>query len=567
MTAVLVSWIYMEIICMLAGAGVFGVIQKVLPVAKAKSSGETQFSPAYCLAAGTIIITVYTEIYSIFGKIGILAHMLFLAAVLTAGVLCRKSILEIWKRYKRIVCSWEGFFYICFILLIAFFTSRGTFHTDTNIYHAQAIHFYEEYGLIKGMGNLQLHYAYNSAYLAFASFFSFHWLIGQSLHTATGFIEVMMCIYAFHGLKDFKDHEKHAADMMRIGIIFYALVMLTGSMSPATDYATVLFTLFVLTAWCENMERERSILAYGLLSVAAVFVVTLKFSACLLALLAVYPAVYLVKEKRWKEIGVYLGCGLIIILPFLIRNFLISGWLLYPFKGIDIFQVEWKIPEEYLTVDADQIKVWGRCLYDVSKVNLPVSKWLPVWWEGQERYEQMLIGSVVIGLLLIAVQFIAGRIRHKKIQWDYLTLVLVVLGCLTVWFLMAPFIRYGIAFLFAVPMLAAGRYLSEKKSGFYSILTGSLVFCIVVSMSPYWDNYITDAGVFIKQNLTQPYYICQKDYDQTETESCEINGNIFYYPKQGEINSYHAFPGTCYAFMIERSTLMGDDIKDGFKPK
>lgn len=545
---------------MLAGIGLWTVVRKV-PALK------IQRSLMACLVAGIIIITVYTEIYSIFGKIGMWAHILMLLLVLGTGVVCRKIILEMWNHYKGILCSWEGFFYLCFILVIAFFTSRGSFHADTNIYHAQAIHFYEEYGLVKGMGNLQLHYAYNSAYLAFASFFSFHWLFGQSFHTTTGFVEVIMCIYAFHGLRDFKKHEKHCADMMKAGIIFYALVMLTGSISPATDYVTMYFTLFVLAAWCENMETERSNSVYAWLSVAAVFVVTLKFSACLLALLAVYPAVCLVGEKRWKELGYYLGVGIFIVIPFLVRNFLISGWLLYPFNGIDIFQVEWKIPEEYLLVDANQIKVWGKCLYDVAKADWPVAKWLPVWWEGQQRYEQMLIGSVIIGMVLMGVQFIVRRIRHKKIRWDYLTLVLVVLGCLIVWFFMAPFIRYGIAFLLTIPMLAAGEYLSEKKSGFYSILTGGLFFCIVISVSPYWDNYITDAGVFIKQNLMQPYYICQKDYDRVETESYEINGNIFYYPKQDEINSYHAFPGTCYEFMIERSTLMGDNIKDGFKPR
>ena len=142
-----------------------------------------------------------------------------------------------------------------------------------------------------------------------------------------------------------------------------------------------------------------------------------------------------------------------------------------------------------------------------------------------------------------------------------------VFACLLVWFLMAPFIRYGLAFLFAVPMLAVGEYLSEKKRGFYSILTGGLVFLIVVSISPYWDNYITDAGVFLKQNVTQPYYFSQKDYDDTEMESYEMNGNAVYYPKEGEINSYHVYPGTCYRIMAERTTLMGDNIKDGFKAK
>lgn len=552
MIAVILSWIYIAFICVLIGIGIL----------RKKSLGVI-----YYLAAGIIGITVYVEIFSIFGKIGALAHTIMLAAALIAGVLERKTIAGLWSRYKNSLFSWEGFFYLCFIILIAFFTSRGIFHTDTNIYHAQAIRLYEEYGLIKGMGNLQLHFAYNSSYLAFASVFSMKWLLGQSLHVTTGLIEIIMSIYAFHGLKNFKQHQSHLADMMRVGILFYTLVILTGSMSPATDYTTMYFVLFVITAWCENIEGIRDLEKYCLLAVVTVFVATLKFSACVLVLIAVYPAVYLIKEKRGKEILLYAGCGLLIMLPFLIRNFLISGWLLYPFNGIDIFNVEWKIPEEYLLVDANQIKVWGRCLYDVDKIDWPISKWLPIWWEGQQRYEQMLIGCVAIGSILLFIQFVVKLFKRIKIRWDFFTLVMTVFGCLLVWFLMAPFIRYGLAFLFAVPMLAVGEYLSEKKRGFYSILTGGLVFLIVVSISPYWDNYITDAGVFLKQNVTQPYYFSQKDYDDTEMEGYEMNGNTVYYPKEGEINSYHVYPGTCYKIMAERTTLMGDNIKDGFKAK
>lgn len=552
MIAVICSWMYIMLVCFLVGLGILR---------------GRKFNLIHYLVAGFIGITVFVEIFSIFGKIGALAHMIMLLAALVSGIICRKEVVALWHSEKANFFSWEGFFYLCFIFLIAFFASRGTFHTDTNIYHAQAIRLYEEYGLIKGMGNLQLHFAYNSAYLAFAAIFSLNWLFGQSLHTTTGFIEIIMCLYAFHGLKDFKLHKSHIADLMRVGILLFTLVILNGSMSPATDYVTMYFALFVITAWCENMETSRNVKLYSFLAIVSVFVVTLKFSASFLVFITIYPAVCLIKEKRWKRIGVYLCCGLLIVIPFFVRNFLISGWLLYPFNGIDIFNVEWKIPEEYLLVDANQIKVWGKCLYDIEKIDWPISKWLPVWWEGQQRYEQMLLGSVVIGSLLLVIQFMVKLCKRVKIRWDFLVLVVTIYGCLGVWFFLAPFIRYGLAFLLAIPMLAVGEYLSEKKKGFYSILTGGMVFCIVVSVSPYWDRYITDAGVFIKQNITQPYYILQKDYDEEEMKSYEINGNIVYYPESGEFNSYHVYPGTCYKIMLDRSTLIGDEIKDGFKAK
>lgn len=472
------------------------------------------------------------------------------------------------RHMRRLFVLRGGVFLGCFILLIAFFTSRGEFHTDTNIYHAAAIRLYEEYGVLKGAGNLQLHYAYNSAYLAFASIFSLRWLFGQSIHTTTGFLEVIMCLYAFYGLKEFKRHKRHMTDMMKVGILFYTLVNMTRSMSPATDYAVMYFVLFIITAWCEQFEfggGGANDVTYILLSLAAVFTVTLKFSACLLVLIAVCPAFFLLKDRKWKTIAVCTACGILIMLPFFIRNYYISGWLLYPFDGIDIFHVEWKIPKEYLLVDADQIKVWGRCLYDVSKIDLPVSEWIVPWWEHQFRYEQMFLGAAAISAVLQITVFIMRLMKKQKPCLPLVALHIAIWCNIAVWFFMAPFIRYGLAFLFAVIMIAVGDCLSMKRSGFGAVLTGGLLFCILVSVSPYWDQYITDAGVFIKQRLREPYYIFQQDYDRAETAVYEINGQAVYYPVNGEINDCHVYPGTCYRFMIERSTLISEEIEDGFR--
>ncbi|MCH5249161.1 MAG: hypothetical protein J1E98_04490 [Lachnospiraceae bacterium] len=563
MIAVLLSFIYITLFTTVIGVGVLGLVKDTK-----FTTEKLDFQPIHYMMVGIIAITVYVEFFSLFARIGAVAHIILLMIAVIIGYFRRNRLNSLYKEYRSIIFSWEGFFYVCFIILIAFFTSRGEFHTDTNIYHAAAIRLYEEYGIIKGVGNLQLHYAYNSSYLAFASFFSLNWLFGRSLHTTTGWLEIIMCLYAFHGLKDFKHHNCHITDMMKVGILFYTLVNLIRSMSPATDYATMYFVFFIITAWCENYEWKRAgITMYSLLSVTAVFVATLKFSACLIVLIAIYPAFFLVKNKKWKDIASYLICGFAILLPFLIRNFFISGWLLYPFAGIDIFNVEWKIPKAHLLLDAAQIKTWGRCLYDVAKENIPVSDWLPIWWEHQERYEQMFLFAVVLGAIMQIIILLDGIFRRRRFRPELAVLFLAIWGNLVVWFFMAPFIRYGLAFLFAVIMIAAGDYLSEKRKGLYRIVTGSLFFCMFVSVSPYWDRYITDAGVFVKHNISQPYYILQKDYDIGNMESCEINGNTIYFSAGGEVNSYHTYPSTLYKGMLDEATLIGDSIKDGFKPK
>ncbi len=565
MAIVLLSWMYIFLVCLLIGLGIYKILKKII-------NGIPPFSIVGFIITGIIGITVYTEFFSIFYKIGMLAHLLMFSAALISGYFCRKEFMSSIQKLGSIGFSWEGFFYICLLVLIAFFTSRGTFHTDTNIYHAANIRLYEEYGLIRGMANLQLHYGYNSAYLAFASIFSMHWLLPFSLHTTTGFIEAVLCIYACHHLKTFKEHERHLMDAGCLGILIYAVVNLTGSISPATDYPTMFLSLYIITAWLSVIEQQdtmsvHAIHAFSLLSVATVFVATMKLSAGAFAIIVIYPAFCLIKEKRWKEIILYIIMGFSILLPYLIRNILISGWLIYPFESIDLFRVPWKVPLEYLLMDSYQIKVWGRCLYDVAKIDMPIKEWLPIWWNEQERYAQYLIYANILGLFLSGLTTFSNLLKKIKTEGAFLCLYLGMIVSILVWFFLAPFIRYGLAFLLAVPLLGIAAWYDQKKKGFYSILTGTVAVCLFLCLSPYLDNYVTDDGVFLKRQIREPYYLLQKDYDTAKMQSVTINGNEIYYSVEGIVNDYHQYPGSCYEFMLERTTLIGDTIKEGFMPK
>ena len=523
------------------------------------------------LTAGTVILTVYAQYFSLFAKVGAICHIAALLASAAGYYINRKDVVpELFKRLRKDISAYEIVFYAGFIIFIAFFTSRGTFHTDTNIYHGAAIRMYEDYKVIKGLGNLQLHYAYNSASLSFAALFSMKWLLGRSYHVTTGFYEVLLALYSFYGLKRWKEHKYHVADMLRVGSLFYILVIITGSMSPATDYSTMLMTMLLIALWCDSAENGAKEDSFALLSVMAVYLASMKFSSCMLVIMAIYPAVILVKNKRFKAIAGYLLLGIAVILPFLIRNYILSGWLLYPFEGIDIFDPVWKIPKEYLFVDAAQIKVWGRCLYDVSLIDMPMAEWIPIWWSEQERYAQMLVYGTVAGGLLLFILIIERIIRRAKTPREAYPLGVLYLGILAnlaVWFVEAPFIRYGLAFILASIMISVGIFLSGKHRGLLYIAEGLSVFLIIAGLSPYFDNYFTDAGVFLKQNLKEPYYINQKDYDRTDIETLDLNGITVYAPLVDEINSYYDSPGSCYKFMVDRTEAIGDTIEEGFKAK
>lgn len=573
MVQLLILWGYIFAMNACIGTGVLKILEKCIYGWKNTSSSE-KFAVSWAELAGVIAITVYAEIVSLFGAVGQIAHLLLLGFAAFFTLWCRTTIRKIAGKILRILFSWDGVLYLCLILLTALFASRGLQHTDTGIYHAQMIHWYEDYGVVKGLGNLQQHFAYNSSSLAYAAVFSMKWLVGQSLHGTNGFLQAFLVVWAVRGLRGFWRRKNHLADGCRLAILVYALVVSERIMSPATDFLSMYLVLWVVCLWADLLTGDKNaesmqIHGYAFLSVAAVFVATCKLSAGCLVILAIYPFVKLLRRRQWKSIFIYIFCGVLVLVPWLIRNVLISGWLLYPFTALDLFHVDWKIPAEYVQHDSDQIKVWGRCLYDVARIDESPLSWFPVWWAEKRREEMMLLIGNVIALAGLALGGVhAVFVRREKLPWDKMMLYVAILCSITGWFLTAPFIRYGLAFLLLLPCMVIGEWIRPIRMGPVRILSGFGCVGVFLCLGMFWDYYVLFNLVWIKQNVGSRYYMVQQDYDLPEVYPYEIEGGLtVYIPKQGENISYYAFPGDAYQSMAERVKMRGENIRDGFMMK
>ena len=555
MFVVILSWIYIFIVTFAIGMAV-----------DKRLFGASETSITRSCVTGLVTLTVYAETFSIFYKTGLICHLIMLAAAIFCFVSLRSEIIS---KLQDFFSQKKYFILVLIVLIGAFCTSRGTFHTDTGIYHAQAIRLLEEYGVLKGLGNLQLHFAYNSAYLPLCALFTLGFMLSNPLHTMTGFFMVLFSAHAAYGLYDFKKHERHGGDLSRIAVLIYAMTNLPGLQSPATDYGTMFMVLFILSEWiCFAEERTDSsdeIETYGYLSVLSIFTVSMKLSAAFMVVLAILPFIMLVKKKMWKKLFSFLIIGFLSFLPYMIRNVILSGWLFYPVASIDLFNVVWKIPAEYMKVDSDQIKVWGRCLFDVTRVDEGVSSWLPLWWEAKQHYEEMLIYSqaVALGLLALVAFF---RIREKNFKPAVLVFYLTILVNIAVWFVTAPFIRYCLAFLLLLPLCAFGDALDLiiRKKNYLLIGLSAL---ILINFCSWIDSYFTYDLVFVKQNLTAGYYITPVPFDKGNMTAMDMNGETVYHADYDEINSYFVYPSTCYTEMADRTELIGSTIKEGFRPK
>lgn len=570
MVVVLLSYVYIFLMCLIAGVTIRKALSRFIPVPNEERIGITGI-----VTTGLVTLTVYAECFSIFYKVGAVCHALMLIILTIGAYKYRKEVSVLLTGVRKRFRSKEGVVCLIIVLISAFYASRGNFHRDTGIYHAQAIRIIEEYGIIKGLGNFQLHFAYNSSYLALCALFTLSFILPFALHTMTGFIMALFTCYAACGLMKWTSRVSHTADMARLAIIIYGITVLEYLQSPATDYGAMYMVLYIMCAWItqavEKKDDSEDIPVYGYLAVLSIFTVSMKLSAAALVVLAVLPFILLVKKKMAKETVSFILIGFLSFLPYLVRNVIISGWILYPAEAIDLFNVVWKVPAEYMKFDADQIKVWGRELQDTMSVEegitVGISDWLPIWWEKKRFYEKLLLVFQVAGAGAVLLNLFIRKVR-KKIRADVAMFYIAVFINIGMWFFTAPFIRYGLAFLMLLPICAA-MDLAENIFKGKAFLRFAMVAIAVVCFGNWTARYLkVDKERFV-EHAKDGYYLTPIPFPDSETDEVNMNGVIVYNTvhEDDEINSYYNCPSSCYSDMMNRSEPIGTTLKEGFKAK
>ncbi len=552
MLSVGLNWIYMILTTFCAGYGIAYLAEKKLHY---RIQGMDSI-----LMAGLVAVTVYAEIFSLFYKVGAAANGILLAVCGAVFLLLRRQICQRLGDWRREASAVKKVLLPVLFLLWAYFSSRGYMAYDSDLYHAQSIRWIEEYGVVPGLGNLHERFAYNSAAFAVNALYSMKWLLGRSLHTASGFFALLLSGTALDLGRTWREKKLRLADYAMIGAVYYLVTIWDEVTAPSSDYLIMCTLFFIVIKWLLCLERDGSAAAgeklvpYALLCVAGVYALTLKLTAGLILLLVIKPAVWLIRGKRWREILLYLGLGLLVCLPWMARTVVISGWLLYPFPALDLFPVDWKMPAGPIAVDAAQIKTWGRALYNVSLVDMPIQEWFPGWFSTTlSGMEKLLILGDAACILLFVGYAVFSLIKKRKENLDILLVLATVISSYAFWQYSAPILRYGYAYVLLVDLLMAGVILQKLRRQW-------LLYALVCLYGGY---KLVMMGDYIRGNYLIDAYIWQQDYGSYELVSYELGGITFYRPAMGDRAGYDCFPAAPTQPEIE---LRGEGLGLGVSP-
>ena len=540
--------------------------------------------------AGLAITTAYAGFFSIFYKVGIVANIVMILFCVLFVWLDKTHYKDILVEIKSGNLTKKIFgassiriikvvIFALFFIVALFFTTEGNFFSDSGYYHEQSIRWIEEFGTVKGSVHILKRLAYNSCYFCQCALYSMRDIFSQSLHCLSGFYGILVMGYALAGF-----NKSIRTNAIRLAPFAYFILLCSEITSPASDYPLVFSVFYVVIRWFElRDDNEEHYSPYALLSLFVVFLISIKLTVGCLILILIKPAIAMIKEKRIKEIITSIMAGIIILLPYFIRNYIICGWLIYPFTKIDIFNPDWKLPMRHVQADADEIKVWGRGMGQIGgQVTDSIKVWLPHWWEYMSVPNRMIVASAIIVLSVYLVyrvcRFISEVIRHgiKKTATevvidniDRYIFEAALLFSLLYWFFESPLFRYGVCYIIIAMFYAIGDMLGEAWNKSVIIRVAVVLIC-VLTMIPFTNGIIE----YFKWNYEcilyysdYEYFVMQEDYPRVEYGTTEINGVTFYYPKEelGQIG-YHMFPALWFNG-TDNVESRGDKITDGYRYK
>ena len=544
--------------------------------------------------AGLAITTAYAGFFSIFYKVGVVANIVMVLFCVLFVWLDRTHYTDIFSNINggkfigRIFGSGSTriikvIAFLIFFVAALFFTTEGNFFSDSGYYHEQSIRWIEEFGTVKGSVHILKRLAYNSCYFCQCALYSMRDIFSQSLHCLSGFYGILVMGYALAGF-----NKSIRTNAIRLAPFVYFILLCSEITSPASDYPLVFSVFYVVIRWFElRDDNEEHYSPYALLSLFVVFLISIKLTVGCLILIVIKPAIAMIKEKRVKEIITSIMAGIIILLPYFIRNYIICGWLIYPFTKIDIFNPDWKLPMRQVQADADEIKVWGRGMGQLGgQVTDSIKVWLPHWWEYMSVPNRLIVASAIIVLSVYLVyrvcRFVTGviRIYNRKTVTNEKRLVIIdsidryifeaaLLFSLLYWFFESPLFRYGVCYIFIAMFYAIGDMLGEAWNKSVIIRVAVVLIC-VLTMIPFTNGIIE----YFKWNYEcilyysdYEYFVMQEDYPRVEYGTTEINGVTFYYPKEelGQIG-YHMFPALWFNG-TDNVESRGDKITDGYRYK
>jgi hypothetical protein len=417
---------------------------------------ETDYFPSFSEVSifGLIGIGVLLSYFSIFSKIGLISNIIILAIVLFYFIFDSRTILLYYKNHiqqfkKYPLTTW--FLIALYLIMILFAAQTYPKVYDTGLYHAQNIQWISTFRTIPGLGNLHGRFAFNNQSFLLESFFSLSFLKLGTYHLVNSYLLLIFSLSLIVSLQRSIQSDWIKSVLYFGLLILFQIFHLVFTSSPTPDLFSTVGIWFVFITFFIRLSSNSNNKTYWIfLILCSFFLVTVKLSALPLILIAL---IYLINPRKGllKRLLTVTCLGLIVFVPFLVRNYLISGYLIYPYPAIDIFNPDWKIPLSYVQEMKSVIASFAQSRdWQVR----PFDQWVPIWFSNLSTIFKLLSVFVLISPVLILL-IVLLRKSIRSLFKSELKILIICFTAMVFWFFSAPNWRFVYGFLFIYLLIIA----------------------------------------------------------------------------------------------------------------
>ena len=449
---------------------------------------------------------------------------------------------------------------ICFIFVLLYSLFPANVY-DMNLYHKQYMQWTSEYRIIPGLGNLHGRLAFNSSFLLLTTLF-YNFKSVFILFPINEMIALLVLVAVFRNWNKREDSTNVICLLLYFSYIFLFGDSITSS---STDFGCNLLILY-LFLYVRDKYQDINIFDIFYVFAISLFCATLKLSCVIILLL---PLFLIIKYSKIvfssKNIFILLIIGIIIIVPWVIRFVILSGYLIYPFDAIDIFNFDWKIPIDNVTREKHTTYWWARnnhMRFD-EVMQMDFIQWFPIWFQKLNLSTKIIFSSALLSpITLLILSYFRSRISG-------FLFVATGIGFVGTLYLIttAPDLRFASSFVLVAsltPWIAIIKL--TNWIGKISIIVIYISFFVLSLFSIHilnkklcFYNIFTDKNVLLLTVRPWEYYTTTNNI---KYNSLHVDGRVYYYPLNDDRCFDHELP--CTPYPNPNLHFRGDRIEDGF---
>jgi len=404
---------------------------------------------------GFFIISTLSMFVSLFVPINLISLIVFFILGM-AGLPffyneCKKTIMQ-FDSFERKLFIFIAFGTVFVIACLGAYTSwTGAY--DTDLYHAQTIRWYNEYGTSPGLGNLHARLAFNSSWLSMAALFDNGIWDNRSAWIMPALSLFGVILYCFH---EIIFSRKNGIKIYALCILVYiALKVISGYADPSLYYDTpvhlinaviILEAYYIFSDFNGNLSKKEVhdsaillMLGTGAFMIKPIGAVSLLFSG----LLTLYLIIRNKKQTVYSCVIVFTP-ALCAVLVWITKNLFLSGYPIYP---LPIFAMPFDWTMLFGSANGNYIDVlaWARMPGPGYRQSLENGFlfWFRPWIISHMKSNDFLTLAVFPFICSVLLWFLV--VRHAKMKKAIYFFIWTSFSILY-WFISAPDLRFGDGF-------------------------------------------------------------------------------------------------------------------------